>query len=83
MGEQGGRMRHIAALGGHTHRIAQAIEWLRKDFDQPLRIEDLARELGMSIWGFHHHFKAITAMSPLQFQKQLRLQEARRLMLDK
>jgi AraC-like DNA-binding protein len=81
MGEQGGRLHHIAALGGHTHRIAEAIERLRKDFDQPLRIEDLARELGMSVSGFHHHFKEVTAMSPLQFQKQLRLQEARRLML--
>ena len=81
MGEQGDRLRHIAVLGGHTHRIARAIERLRKDFDQPLRIEDIARELGMSVSGFHHHFKAVTAMSPLQFQKQLRLQEARRLML--
>jgi AraC-like DNA-binding protein len=54
---------------------------LRQDFDQPLHIEELARELGMSVSGFHHHFKAVTAMSPLQFQKQLRLQEARRLML--
>lgn len=82
MGEQGGRMRHTAALGGHTHRIAEAIERLRKDFDRPLRIEDIAREIGMSVSGFHHHFKAVTAMSPLQFQKQLRLQEARRLMLS-
>jgi AraC-like DNA-binding protein len=81
-GEQGGRVCHIAALGGHTHRIAKAIERLRKDFDQPLRIENIARELGMSVSGFHHHFKEVTAMSPLQFQKQLRLQEARRLMLD-
>jgi AraC-like DNA-binding protein len=81
MGEQGGRLSHIAVLGGHAHRISQAIERLRKDFDQPLRIEDLARELGMSVSGFHHHFRAVTAMSPLQFQKQLRLQEARRLML--
>jgi AraC-like DNA-binding protein len=80
-GEQGGRLSHIAALGGSTHRIAEAIERLRKDFDQPLRIEDIARELGMTVSGFHHHFKAVTAMSPLQFQKQLRLQEARRLML--
>jgi AraC-like DNA-binding protein len=54
---------------------------MRQDFDQPLRIEDLARELGMSVSGLHHHFKAVTAMSPLQFQKRLRLQEARRLML--
>jgi len=81
MGEQGGRLSHVAALGGSTHRIVEAIERLRKEFDQPLRIEDIARELGMSVSGFHHHFKAITAMSPLQFQKQLRLQEARRLML--
>jgi AraC-like DNA-binding protein len=81
MGEQGDRVRHIAALGGDTNRIAKAIEWLRKDFDQPFRIEDFARELGMSVSGFHHHFKEVTAMSPLQFQKQLRLQEARRLML--
>jgi AraC-like DNA-binding protein len=81
MGEQGGRLRHTAVLGGHSHRIARALERLRKDFDRPLRIEDIARELGMSVSGFHHHFKAVTAMSPLQFQKQMRLQEARRLML--
>ena len=81
MGEQGGRLSHVAALGGSTHRIVEAIERLRKEFDQPLRIEDIARELGMSVSGFHHHFKAVTAMSPLQFQKQVRLQEARRLML--
>jgi AraC-like DNA-binding protein len=80
-GEQGGRLRHIAALGGHSNRIVRALERLRKDFDQPLRIEDIARELGMSVSGFHHHFKAVTAMTPLQFQKQIRLQEARRLML--
>ena len=77
VGEQGGRLRHIAVLGGHSHRIAVAIERLRENFDRPLRIE----ELGMSVSGFHLHFRAVTAMSPLQFQKQLRLQEARRLML--
>jgi AraC-like DNA-binding protein len=80
-GAQGGRLHHTAALGGNTHRIIQAIERLRDDFDQPLRIEEMAHELGMSVSGFHHHFRAVTAMSPLQFQKQLRLQEARRLML--
>jgi AraC-like DNA-binding protein len=80
-GEQGGRLRQIAVLGGHAHRIAKALERLREDFDRPLRIEDIARESGMSVSGFHHHFKAVTAMSPLQFQKQVRLQEARRLML--
>ncbi len=81
MGEQGNRLRQIAVQGGHTHRIARAIARLRKEFDQPLRIEDIARELGMSVSSFHHHFKAVTALSPLQFQKQIRLQEARRLML--
>ena len=80
-GEQGDRLRHTAVLGGHSHRIARALERLRNEFDQPLRIEEIARELGMSVSGFHHHFKAVTAMTPLQFQKQLRLQEARRLML--
>ena len=80
MGDQGNRLRHLALLGGHTDRIAEAVERLRRDFDQPLRIDSLARELGMSVSGFHHHFKAVTAMSPLQFQKQLRLQEARRLL---
>ncbi|MEG3910924.1 AraC family transcriptional regulator [Microcoleus sp. w2-18bC1] len=81
MGEQGGRLCHIAVLGGYTHQIARAVDRLRKDFNQPLRIESIARELGMSVSSFHHHFKSVTAMSPLQFQKQLRLQEARRLML--
>ncbi len=81
-GEQGGRLRHLAILGGYTPHIARAVGRLRQDFDQPLRIERLARELGMSVSGLHHHFKAVTAMSPSQFQKQLRLQEARRLMLS-
>jgi AraC-like DNA-binding protein len=81
VGEQGDTVRHIATLGGDTNRIARAIDRLRHDFDRPLRIPDLARELGMSTSTFHQHFKAVTAMSPLEFQKQLRLQEARRLML--
>jgi AraC-like DNA-binding protein len=81
VGAQGSRLRQIAVLGGYTHHIARAIDRLRKDFNQPLRIENIAREMGMSVSGFHHHFKSVTAMSPLQFQKQLRLQEARRLML--
>ena len=81
MGEQGGRLRHLALQGGYTPYIARAVARLRQDFDQTLHIEGLARELGMSVSGFHHHFKAVTAMSPLQFQKRLRLQEARRLML--
>lgn len=80
-GEQGDRLQHVSAVGSHTHRITEAIERLRRDFDKTLCIEDVAREFGMSVSGFHHYFKAVTAMSPLQFQKQLRLQEARRLML--
>jgi transcriptional regulator GlxA family with amidase domain len=80
-GAQGHRLQQVTALGDTTFRIAEAIERLRTEFDQPLRIDALARDLGMSVSGFHHHFKTITAMSPLQFQKQLRLQEARRLML--
>ncbi len=80
-GEQGDRLRYITALSGYTPHIARAIERLHQDFDQPLRIDRIASELGMSVSGFHHHFKAVTAMSPLQFQKRLRLQEARRLML--
>ena len=81
-GEQGDRLRHIAVVGGYGSPISRAIERLRQDFNEPLRIESLASEMGMSVSGFHHHFKAVTAMSPLQFQKQMRLQEARRLMLS-
>lgn len=81
VGEQGSRLRYVTVLGGNTHRIAEAIRRLHHEFDQPLRIEEMARELNMSVSSFHHHFKKVTAMSPLQFQKHLRLQEARRLML--
>jgi AraC-like DNA-binding protein len=80
-GEQGNRLRHLALLGGFTPHIARAVERLSHHFDEPLRIEEVARDLGMSVSSFQHHFKAVTTMSPLQFQKQLRLQEARRLML--
>jgi AraC-like DNA-binding protein len=82
MGEQGSRLRHLALQGGYTPDIVTAVKRLRQNFDRPLRIEEMARALGMSVSGFHHHFKAVTALSPLQFQKQLRLQEARRLMLS-
>ncbi len=81
-GEQGGRLRHLVVLEGYTSRIAHAINRLRQDLDQPLLIEQMAHEQGMSVSSFHHHFKTVTAMSPLQFQKRLRLQEARRLMLS-
>jgi len=82
VGKQGNRLRHLALQGGYTPDIVRAVKLLRQDFDQPLHIESLARELGMSVSGFHHHFKAVTALSPLQFQKRLRLQEACRLMLS-
>ena len=82
MGQQGTRLRHLAIHENNTPYIARALERIRQNFDQPLHIEDLAGELGMSVSGLHHRFKAVTAMSPLQFQKQLRLQEARRLMLS-
>jgi AraC-like DNA-binding protein len=81
VGDQGARLRHLMSSEGYTTDIARAIERLRRGFDQPLRVEQVARDLGMSVSSFHHHFKAVTAMSPLQFQKRLRLQEARRLML--
>ena len=81
-GKQGSRLRHLVLQGGYTPDIARAVERLRQNYDQPLRVEQLAQELGMSVSGFHYHFKAVTALSPLQFQKRLRLQEARRLLLS-
>jgi len=81
MGEQGSRLRHLTISGGYTPSIARAVQRLLQDFDQPLRIEQLARELGMSVSSLQHRFKTVTAMSLQQFQKRLRLQEARRLML--
>lgn len=79
-GEQAARLAHLVNAGD-TRRISKAVEHLREHFDEPLKMEYIARSLGMSVSGFHHHFKSVTAMSPLQFQKQIRLQEARRLML--
>ncbi len=81
VGDQGARLRQIAAAGSQSQQIARAIEWLKGNFSQPLHIDDLAAQASMSNSTFHHHFRSITALSPLQYQKQLRLQEARRLML--
>ena len=81
-GAQGNRLRYVPALGGPANAIVRAIELLRRNFDQPLSIEALAKSVGMSPSGFHHQFRNITDLSPLQYQKQLRLQQARRLMLD-
>lgn len=80
-GPLGSRLRQAAASGSHSHQIVRAIAWLKNNLDQPLSIERLASLANMSRSSLHHHFKALTAMTPLQYQKQLRLQEARRLML--
>ncbi|MBX7060811.1 MAG: AraC family transcriptional regulator [Pyrinomonadaceae bacterium] len=78
---QASRLGHMITSAAETHRISKAIGYLRARFREPLKIETIAREVGMSVSGFHHHFKSITSLSPLQFQKQMRLQEARRVML--
>jgi AraC-like DNA-binding protein len=80
-GPQGARVSEVAIAHSHAHRIGRAIQWLRANYREPLRIEHFARLAHMSPSTLHHHFKAVTAMSPLQFQKRLRLQEARRLLL--
>ncbi|MBK5273740.1 MAG: AraC family transcriptional regulator [Desulfuromonadales bacterium] len=81
VGDQGERLRQIASAGSQSHQIARAIDWLKGNYSQPLSIDNLAAQVRMSSSTFHHHFRSMTALSPLQFQKQLRLQEARRLML--
>ncbi|MGH8782010.1 AraC family transcriptional regulator N-terminal domain-containing protein [Paraburkholderia sp.] len=80
---QGARLRQIALQDTHTQRIARAIETMRRDFAQSLRMNDLARDVHMSVSSFHQHFKAVTTMSPLQYQKQLRLHEARRIIFER
>jgi AraC-like DNA-binding protein len=81
-GKYGVALAQIAMEGSSTYRIRDAIEQIINDCDKPLRIEELAEKARMSISSFHRHFKQVTAMSPIQFQKQLRLQEARRLLLS-
>jgi AraC-like DNA-binding protein len=80
-GPQGGVLRQIAQDDSRLSQIRQAITWIRAHFDEPIRVEALAEIAGMSPASFHRHFKAATAISPLQYQKVLRLQEARRLMV--
>jgi len=80
-GEQGGRLRDVAIKGSQSHQISRAIQWINQRFRQPMAIDELAGAVSMSKSSLHHHFKALTSMSPLQYQKTLRLQEARRLML--
>jgi len=81
VGDQGARLRQIALAGSQSNQIARAIHWLKDNYSKPLRIDDLAAQVNMSTSTFHHHFRSVTAMSPLQYQKWLRLSEARRLML--
>jgi transcriptional regulator GlxA family with amidase domain len=71
----------IATLGDQSHRTAKAIAWVRANYAKPLRVEDLAKIAGTGVSTLHHHFRALTAMSPLQYQKQLRLHAARERML--
>ncbi|SEN04247.1 AraC-type DNA-binding protein [Sphingomonas gellani] len=80
-GPQGGVLRQIARVDSRLSQVRRAIGWIRSHFDESLRVEQLAELAGMSPASFHRHFKAATAMSPLQYQKMLRLQEARRLIV--
>src|SRR5271169_2354684 len=82
-GPEGARLRAIATLGDQSHRTAKAIAWIKANYAKPLRMEELAQTAGMGLSTLHHHFRALTAMSPLQYQKQLRLQAARgRMIVD-
>lgn len=81
MTEQGARLNQIVTTGSHSHQIAKAIDWLKNNFVKPLSVGDLAAYSGMSKSAFYTHFRSMTSMTPLQFQKKLRLSEARRLML--
>lgn len=81
-GDQGARLGQIAGLGPTTQGITHALARIRAEFNQPLAIPDIARDCGMSVSSFHDHFKRATGLTPLQFQKHLRLREARRLLLS-
>jgi AraC-like DNA-binding protein len=78
---EGARLRAIATLGEQSHRTARAIDWLKSNYEKPLRVEELAQMARMGVSTFHHHFREMTAMSPVRYQKQLRLQAARSRML--
>lgn len=81
IGEQSEAVRQIATSGSNMQRIAEVLKLIKANFAQPMRVENLAGQASMSPSSFHHHFKQVTSMTPLQYQKQLRLMEARRLML--
>lgn len=80
-GAEGARLRAITTLGEQSHRAAKSIAWLKSNYEKPLRVEELAQMARMGVSTFHHHFREMTAMSPVQYQKQLRLQAARARML--
>ena len=80
-GPEGARLRAIATSGDQSHRTARAISWIRDNYAKPVRVEDLAEIAAMGVSTLHHHFRVLTHMSPLQYQKQLRLQAARGRML--
>lgn len=80
-GEQGEAVRQIATAGSNMQRIAEVIRRIKTEFAKPLRVEELAEQANMSAASFHRHFKSVTLMSPLQYQKQLRLLAARQMML--
>lgn len=82
LSDQAAKVRQIVSVDSQGHRIAKAIDWLKLNFSTPLRVEDLATRVQMSTPTFHQHFRQLTAMSPLQYQKWLRLSEAKRLMLN-
>jgi AraC-like DNA-binding protein len=78
----GVRVAQMGFAESSLQRVAKAISWLRENYSQPMKVEDLAELVHMSVSSFHEHFKSVTSMSPLQYQKVLRLQEARRLMMS-
>ncbi len=80
-GPQGDRLRSVATMADQSFRTAKAVTWLRENFEKSLNVDELASMAGMSRSTLHHHFRGLTAMSPLQFQKQLRLHTARQKML--
>lgn len=80
-GPEGARLRAIATVGDQSHRTAKAIAWIKTNYARPLPVKELANVAGMAVTTLHHHFRALTAMSPLQYQKQIRLQAARARML--
>lgn len=79
--EQAFLLREITTAGNHGYQISLAIDWLKENFSKPVKVEELASKASLSPSAFHNHFRAVTSMTPIQYQKRMRLTEARRLML--